>query len=118
MAKQIRKAGSTGITSTGDDMMISPEMLENADPEAVADFEQMISGGEVASSLDTGDDDVPSHILAANMAVAKSKGGNSSANAADLMKLQQMQDRLKNSKEAFESGGNRGGKGGGFSRSG
>lgn len=118
MAKQIRKAGSAGITSNGDNMMISPEMLENADPEAVADFEQMISGGEIASSLDTDDDGVPSHILAANMAAAKSKGGNSSANAADLMKLQQMQDRLAKSREDFESGANRGGKGGGFSRSG
>jgi hypothetical protein len=118
MAKQIKRAGATGITSSGDSMVISAEMLENADPEAVAEFEQMVSGGEIASSLDVSEDDVPAGILAANTAFAKAKGGNSSANAADLLKLQQMQDRLKNSKAAFESGENRGGKGGGFSRSG
>jgi Zn-finger nucleic acid-binding protein len=119
MAKQIKRAGSAGITATGDSMMISAEMLENADPEAVAEFEQMITGNEVVSSLpDAGDDDVPAHILAANLAVAKAKGGGGGANAADLLKLQQMQNRLQKSREDFESGANRGSKGGGFSRSG
>ena len=119
MAKQIKRAGSAGITATGDSLMISAEMLENADPEAVAEFEQMITGNEVVSSLpDANDDDVPAHILAANLAVAKAKGGGGGANAADLLKLQQMQSRLQKSKEDFESGANRGGKGGGFSRSG
>jgi hypothetical protein len=117
MAKQIKRAGSAGITASGDSMMISAEMLENADPEAVAEFEQMITGNEVVSSLpDAGDDDVPAHILAANQAVAKAKGGGG-ANTADLLKLQQMQSRLQKSREDFESGANRGGKGGGFSRS-
>jgi len=121
MAKQIKKAGSTGINATGGSMMLPAEMLEQADPEAVAEFQQMISGGEIASSLsDVNEDDAPAHILQANMALAKAKGGGSggTANAADLLKLQQMQDRLQNSKASFESGANRGGKGGGFSRSG
>lgn len=118
MAKQIKKAGAAGLTVGGQNFL-SEEMLENADPEAVAEFQSMISGGEIVSSLpDAGDDDVPAHILAANQAVARAKGSSGGTNAADLLKLQQMQERLQRSKEDFASGANRGGKGGGFSRSG
>ena len=120
MAKQIKKAGSQGITLGGASMMLPPEMLEQADPEAVAEFQAMISGGEVASSLSDGmDDEVPSHILAANQALAAKKGASGNpgvSNPADLLKLQQMQDRVNNSKANFESGANRGK--GGFSRAG
>lgn len=119
--QEIKKAGSTAMTdATGGASLISAEMLEQADPEAVAEFQSLITGGEVASSLqDNMDDEVPSHILAANIAAAaKSKGGGGATNAADLLKLQQMQERVKNSRESFESGANRGSKGGGFSRSG
>jgi hypothetical protein len=117
MAKQIKKAGSTGITLGGASMMLPAEMLENADPEAVAEFQSMIAGGEVSSSLDSGSDgdDVPMHILAANQALAAKKGSGSVTNAADLLKLQQMQDRVNNSRANFESGANRGK--GSFSRS-
>lgn len=120
VAQHIKKAGSPILTDpTGSSMNLPAEMLEQADPEAVAEFQQMISGGEGISSAlpsDAGDDEVPAHILAANMAAAKARGGNSSANAADLLKLQQMQERVNNSKQNFESGANRGK--GGFSRSG
>ena len=118
MAKQIKKAGSAGITLGGAAMMLPPEMLEQADPEAVAEFEAMISGGEVASSLDSGGDgdEVPMHILAANQVLAAKKGGASAHDAADMLKLQQMHDRVNNSKANFESGANRGK--GGFSRAG
>lgn len=117
MVKQIRKAGTQGITLGGAAMMLPPEMLEQADPDAVAEFESMIAGGEVASSLDAGSDmdEVPMHILAANQALAAKKGAGP-ANAADLLKLQQMHDRVSNSKANFESGANRGK--GGFSRAG
>lgn len=118
MAKQIKKAGSAGLNLDSSNLL-SDEMLENADPEAVAEFQSMISGGEIVSSLpDASDDDVPSHILAANQAVARAKGSGGGTNAADLLKLQQMQERLQILKEDFASGANRGGKGGGFSRSG
>jgi len=119
MVKQIRKAGSTGITLGGASMTLPAEMLENADPEAVAEFQAMITGGEVASSIDAGSgdgDDVPMHILAANQALAAKKGSGGNTNAADLLKLQQMQARVSNSKANFESGASRGK--GGFSRSG
>jgi Zn-finger nucleic acid-binding protein len=122
MANQIKKAGSAGLTMAGGSITIPAEMLEQADPEAVAEFQSMISGGEVASSLpDSGDDDmIPAHILAANQQIAAAKSGHGGsggvANAADLLKLQQMQDRVQKSKSDFESGANRGK--GGFSRSG
>jgi hypothetical protein len=115
VAQQIKRAGATGLGEGGGGMMIPADMLENADPDAVAEFQSMISGGEIASSLDSGGDDDDIHPAVLAMA-AKGKGGGGTSNAADLLKLQQMQDRLKNSKAAFESGENRGGKGGGFSR--
>lgn len=117
MYQQIKKAGSPGLSDAGGgSMMIPSEMMDQADPEAVAEFQSLISGGEIASSLPSdGDDDIIHPAVLAMANKAKSGGGGSS-NAADLLKLQQMQDRLKNSKDAFETGSNRGGKGGGFSR--
>lgn len=118
LVQQIKKDGSPVVNVDGNADLISPEMMEHADPEAVSEYQSLMSGGEIVSALpDTSGDDVPEHILAANQAIARSKG-TSSANAADLLKLQQMQSRLQKSKESFESGSNRGGKGGGFSRSG
>lgn len=120
VVQQIKKAGTPALNAQGTEDLITPEMIEQADPEAVAEFQSLISGGEVASSLpDSTEDEVPGYILAANIAAAaKSKGGGGATNAADLLKLQQMQERVKNSRENFESGANRGSKGGGFSRSG
>lgn len=115
MVQQIKKTGSATIDSEGQASHISPEMMEGADPEAVSELESAISGESISSSLsDNGDDDIPQFVL--NMANGSKGGGKS--NAADLLKLQQQHDRLKASRENFESGGNRGGKGGGFSRSG
>lgn len=115
VAQQIKRAGAPGISEIGENITIPADMLDNADPDAVAEFQSMISGGEIASSLDSSGDDDDIHPAVLAMA-AKGKGGGGASNAADLLKLQQMQDRLKNSRAAFESGDNRGGKGGGFSR--
>ena len=116
IAKQIKKAGSTNITTSDSDMTLSSEMLENADPEAVSEYQSMMTndGGEITSAL-VSDDDVPYNILAVNQALV-AKRGNSSSNALDLIKLQQMHNRIQKSKDDFESGANRGK--GGFSRSG
>jgi len=111
MVKQIKKAGGQGVTADGDNMILSPEMLENADPEAVAEYEAMVSGNEISSSLAdiNTDDDVPSYVLAANQAIAAKKG-NSVNNAADLLKLRQMHEKMNSSRTNFNNGG------GGFSR--
>lgn len=111
MVKQIKKTGSTSVNDAGTADIISPEMLEMADPDAVAEFQSQISGGEIASSLpDANDDEIPAVV----MAMANKSKGNSSSSGADLLKLQQMQQRQQESRQNFESGNNRGK--GGFSR--
>jgi hypothetical protein len=104
MAQQIKRAGASALTSeTGAGSFISPEMMESADPEAVAEFQSLISGGEVASALpdNGGDDDIPSVVLAmAN----KAKGGNNDSSGADLDKLRRLQDRVSASRNNFASG--------------
>lgn len=114
LTQQIKKAGTTSVNESGGVSFISPEMIEQADPEAVAEMQSLISDGNMVSSslTTTDDDDIPAAVL------AMSKGAPGSSKASDMIKLQQMQDRLKRSKDNFESGENRGGKGGGFSRSG
>jgi hypothetical protein len=74
-----------------------------ADPEAVALFQSLISDGDgISSSLpdssDGGDDEIPSIVL--NM--AKRKGGGSSVDELDL--INKMQDRVNQSKRNFHTG--------------
>lgn len=107
MALQIKRAGATAITSdVGENSLITPEMIESADPEAVEEMETLLSGG-ISSSLNDsimGDDEIPSVVL--NMA-SRAKG-NTRSNSADLIKLQQMQERTQESRRNFESGNTRG----------
>lgn len=112
MAQQIRKAGSTALTDAAGGEIITAEMLENADPEAVAEWQGLLSSeGEISSAIaDGGDDDeIPAVVM--SMANQATNSGNSK-NAKDLLKLQQMQDRVNKSRRNFENGG-----GGSFSRS-
>jgi hypothetical protein len=119
MAQQIKRTGSQGLTDpSGGSMALSAEMLDQADPEAVAEFQQMIAGGEVASSLeqDSMDDDLPGgdFILQANMAAAqgKSAGSGSQANAKDMAHLQRLQAKVSQARQNVASGNK-----GSFSRS-
>lgn len=111
IAQQIKRAGNISRKgSSSEDSFMN--MMDDADPEAVEEMQSLLSGNEIASSLDHGDDDeIPSFVL--NMA-NKSKG-HGGQNQADLIKLHQMQERMSNSRKNFESGENRGR--GGFSRS-
>lgn len=116
LKKQIEEEGSQGVISEdGLAAMISPDMIESADPEAVAAVQAMISAGSIASSLPgagTGeDDDIPAAVLAM-ASRAKQRGVDPSA---DLAKLQEMHARVNNSRQNFERGENRGKNG--FSRS-
>ncbi len=110
MAQQIRREGSTVINKAGLASHLPPEMIDSADPAAVAEFESILSGGEVQSSLPDnsgGDDDIPSIVL--NMA-NRSKGKAAEQNpAAELERMQARQDA---SRHNFKSGGK-----GSFSRS-
>lgn len=115
--QQIKKAGSTGLTSSGGTMMIPAEMMEHADPEAVAEFQSLMTGGEIVSSLpDASDDDVPDFILAANIAAANNKHGNSgsggNSNPKDLAHLQRLQAKVVAARSNIATGSK-----GSFSRS-
>jgi hypothetical protein len=111
MAQQIKREGATVINQAGLVGHLPPEMIEGADPSAVAEFQAMMEGGEVVSALPDsggGDDDIPSVVLAmANRA----KGGAKDPNA-DLAKLQQQQVKQAESRRNFQSGAK-----GSFSRS-
>lgn len=91
---------------------------EKADPEDIAKMQELISesDSDIKSSLLTpdDDDDIPAVVLA--MANKGKQSGTHYSNNADLLKLQQMRDRVYNSYKNFESGENLAK--GGFSRSG
>lgn len=122
MAQQIKREGAQGLSSMGGGSMgIPAEMLDQADPEAVAEFQSMISGGgDVASSIDGDsdfDDDLPGgdFILQANMAAAAAKGGQGNTgeyNAKDAAHLQRLQSKVSQARKNINSGAK-----GSFSRS-
>lgn len=117
MTQQIKREGSTVINQSGKTEIITPEMIEVADPQAVAEMNAIMSGnndGLIGSSLASeynGDDEIPAVIL--NM--ANNSKNPSNASHADLMKLKQMHNRVNSARANFESGANRGKNG--FSRS-
>jgi len=109
IAQQIKREGSLGVSGTGGTMEIPADMLENADPEAVAEFSQLISGGEISSSIDNElDDDLPGgeYILQANLAAAKAKQGGFSGdyNAKDAAHLQRMQAKMLQARKNISTG--------------
>lgn len=116
LKRQIEREGAPAITNeAGLAALIDPRHIDNADPEAVAEFQSLLhdGAGEVTSSLSTDDDDAIPSVVLAMARGAKGKAGNSNA---DIAKLQNMHDRVAQSRANFENGENRGGKGGGFSR--
>lgn len=110
MAQQIKREGSTVINKAGLASHLPPEMIDSADPAAVAEFEAILNGGEVQSSLpdnSSGDDDIPSIVL--NMA-NRSRGKVSDQDPT--AELERMQAKVDASRRNFNSGGK-----GSFSRS-
>ncbi len=116
MAAQIKKQGVASLTADPYGGMISAEALNNADPEVVADLQEILgSSQEIASSLPaTGDDEDEIHPIALAMAQVAGGGNKGQSNAKDLMKLQQLQSKTSHARNRMLSGS--GGKGS-FSRS-
>lgn len=114
MVSQIKKQGASALTANAMGGMISPEDLNTADPQVVADLQEILGTPEIASSLpssDDGEDDI--HPIALAMAqAAGGKGGQS--NAKDLIKLQQLQSKTASARNRMLNGSS--GKGS-FSRS-
>lgn len=108
MAQQIKKVGSQGLIADGSSMSLPAHMLDQADPEAIAEYQSMISTGELVNSSlsDTSDDDVPDFILAANQAAAANRSGtsNSETNAKDLATLQRLQSKISRSRNTMING--------------
>jgi len=111
MAQQIKREGATVVNQAGMAGLITPDMMESADPETVAEMQSLMSSGDIINSAlpdseFTGEDEIPAAVLKmANMAQGGGKGSQ-----ADLAKLQQLQNRVSGSRKNFLSGG------GGFSR--
>jgi Zn-finger nucleic acid-binding protein len=119
MAQKVKREVASGFAQGGSASMLTQEMMADADPESVAEYQSMITGGDIVASAippSGGDDDgTTDRILAANMALATKKG-KGATNEADLRALQNMYGRVQKAQEAFETGDNRGKNG--FSRSG
>lgn len=111
IAQQIKREGATVINKSGLASHLPPEMIDNADPEAVAEFESILNGGEVQSSLpdssSSDEDNIPSIVL--NMA-SRAKGKASDQDPSS--ELERLQARRETSRRNFTTGG-----GGSFSRS-
>ena len=115
MAQQIKKQGATSLTANPLGAMINPEDLNTADPEVVADLQELIGDGSaIASGLPYNGDDGEDAIPPAALALAQMSGGNGQNNAKDLFKLQQLQSKSKDARNRMLSGSS--GKGS-FSRS-
>lgn len=116
LAQQIKRAGVPLLADdSGNSQFLSPELIEAADPEAVLEMQSLLEGNEIHSSIADSvsiDEDIPSVVLSMASKAKNNKSGN---NPADVYKLQQLHNRLNQSKQNFESGVNRGR--GGFSRS-
>lgn len=104
MAQQIRREGATVINQAGLASHLPPEMMEHADPEAVAEFQALMDGGEVASSLPDsggdGEDAIPSIVIA----MANRAKGGAKDPSADLEKLKRQQASVAESRRNFQSG--------------
>lgn len=106
---EIKKAGSEAIEENGMASLIDPNMLADADPDAVAQLQAVIDGGDplVASGLppvsDGDDDDIPAVVQSmANRALQK--GGGNGANERDMQTLQEMQSKVRNAQKRLASG--------------
>lgn len=110
LADRIKKDATAGLSGEGGQVsMITPEMLENADPEEIAEFQSMITTGDiVASSLpdtSTGDDEeIPNVVLAMAGMKKKSGGADGGPNEKDIRAFQEMQNKARNSQKRLESG--------------
>jgi hypothetical protein len=109
--QQIQAAASQGLTGeAGEVSLISPEMLEHADPEAVAELQAVIDGGDIVASglpvASVGDDDaiMNDRVLANNLRIAQKKGGQNSQEA-DLKKIQGIQGQVANAQKRMGTGG-------------
>jgi hypothetical protein len=112
MADKIKQEAALHAKEGGMASMTSPEMMAQADPEAVADFQSMISSGDIVASglpatstADGDDDEIPSVVMA--MASMKKQGpgaADGGANEKDLAALRNMQAKIQGGAKRLNSG--------------
>jgi hypothetical protein len=109
MAEKIKREASAQAKGEGGmASMISKEMMAEADPESVAEFQSMIASGDIVSSSlppasDGDDDEIPDVVLAmANM--KKTGGADGGANEKDLHALAKMQSKAQGASKRLNSG--------------
>jgi hypothetical protein len=111
VAQQIRTEVSQGLTNeSGLAVMMRPEMIDQADPEAVAEFQAAITSGDIIASglpptSDGEDDDIPGVVQnMASRALSKGKGSSGGANDKDMQTLFEMQNKVKNAQRRLGNG--------------
>lgn len=109
LVKQIKSGGSEALHAAGSASLLSAEIMDQADPEAVAELQALIDGGDPLvsslpdpSSMSGDDDEIPAAVLAMSAKASASSG----KDARDLARLQQQVNKAQRSS------------GGSFSRSG
>jgi len=110
LAQQIKRAGVPLLANEdGASQFLSPELIEAADPDAVVEMQSLLEGNEISSSLEVSqDEEIPAVVL------SMASRGKAGSNPKDMSKLHQLQSRVNQSRNNFESGASRGK--GGFSR--
>lgn len=109
MAEKIKREAAVQAKAEGGvASMISKEMMAEADPDAVREFQSMIASGDIVSSslpaaADGDDDEIPDVVLAmANMAQPGAKDGG--ANQKDLNALVKMQSKAQGASKRLGAG--------------
>lgn len=108
-AEEIRKKLDREKAEGGVASMISRESMAEADPEAVAEFQQVISSGDIVASglppASDGDDDEIPQVVLAMASLKNTKGSNDGgANAKDLEALARMQAKVQGGAKRLNSG--------------
>jgi hypothetical protein len=109
-ADEIRKKLARDQEAGGVASMISRENMAEADPEAVAEFQQVIGTGDiVASSLpptaDGDDEEIPgASVVQAMISMKGNKGADGGPNAKDLDALARMQAKVQGGAKRLSSG--------------
>ena len=107
-ADEIRKKLDRDKAEGGVASMISRESMAEADPEAVAEFQQVISSGDIVASglppASDGDDDEIPQVVLAMASLKNQKGGDGGANAKDMEALARMQAKVQSGAKRLSSG--------------
>ena len=109
LAQQIKTEVSQGINNeSGLAVMMRPEMIDQADPDEVAELQAAIFSGDMVSSglppvSDGEEDTIPSVVQnMANRAISKNAGGSSDK---DMKTWQDLQNKVANASKRLGTGG-------------